>query len=316
MAAAVGPDTSSSWRSSSLPELGASSSSWKTPNNAGSGQASPSSSKGLQQQPAKSGSEGGLKAWLPLLDRRSIVYGVGYETCRRNEVIERLEHFRSKGDLPRLWAAVRRAKMDAALDDTPTVNEMSRIFTAASKQRTMCENVARRVEESRLTTKDVGVLKKALKELEQLRIGPNLWKDPVGNRPTLGQVEALLPHLETLQELVKAHRAGSASYCSAWLEMMDSGKLRSSINLEVSTAKWLLAFADSATVLGGVVSEDVKFEYWRLVESIERTGSEPLSSSSELAPKDAHLTKILALAGSLSQQTSSPRRKRNKSPKK
>lgn len=227
------------------------------------------------------------------------MYSVGSETVRRHEVIERLELFRSEGDMPRLWAAVRRAKLDVELSEKPTVNNMADIVAKATKYKLICENVARRVADTNFTTKDLRVLEKAFKEIEGLKVGPKVWKDPM--YPYLAHVQALRPHLETLRQLVKEHRAGCANYCSAWLAMMDSLKLRSSMDLEVSTAKWLLAFPDSAEVLGGVVSDGVKLEYWRLVESIESTGSEPLraSKASELKPREAYLTNILVLAGSL-----------------
>jgi len=243
---------------------------------------------------------------LPLLDRRSYVYGVGYETVRRGEVIDSLERFRSEGDLPRLWAAVRRAKIDAALSDTPTVEGFSNVLACATKYKLICENVARRAADTTFAPKDVRVLEKALKELDQLKLGPKLWKD---NRyPLLLRMDSLRPHLETLRRLVQEHRAGCARYCSAWLALMNSGELRSSFDLEVSTARWLLAFPDAAEELGRMVSDGVKLEYWRSIESIEGSISETeiASQPAELTPKEAHLVKVLVLAGNLERQAKAP----------
>merc|ERR1719265_1604071 len=117
---------------------------------------------------------------------------------------------------------------------------MSKVLAHATKHKLICENVARRVVHSAFTTKDVRVLEKALKELEQLQLGPKLWKDPT--YPCLRQVPAVTPHLETLRRLVQEHKAGCAAYCAAWLGML--------------------------------VNRDVQEEFWRLAEAIDRTGAE------------------------------------------
>lgn len=233
------------------------------------------------------------------MDRRSYVYGVGYETVRRSEVVDNLERFRAEGDLPRLWAAIRRAKLDVSLEEAPSVTNMADLLARATKHKLICENVARRVAKATLTTKDVRVLEKALHEIEQLKLGPKLWKDP--QYPFLRKVEALVPHLETLRYLAQEHRAGGARYCTAWLDVIDSGKLSDSFDLEVSTGRWLLVFPDADVQLGGIVSDGVMTEYWRLVESIE--GAKPQlpspSNTGEFVSKDNHLAQILVLAGSV-----------------
>lgn len=269
-------------RSNSLPDLGA-------PKNGST-----------QEQPVKRGAPAPnhpLKRWLPHLEKRSLVYGVCSETVRRHEVIEALERFRSEGDLPRLWAAVRRAKLDVALSDIPSVTNMSQLLAQATKQKVICENIAQRVAKTTFTTKDVRVLEKAVKELEQLQLGPKLWKDTM--YPMLGQVEALLPHIERLRHLVQEHRAGCKRYCSAWLAVMKADELASSYDLQVSTARWLLSFPDATAELGGMVSEDVICEFWRLVESTEGGGSDPVEASrpASLAQVDARLAEVLVLAG-------------------
>merc|ERR1719171_932944 len=115
-------------RSNSLPDLGA-----------------------AEQPPAKKGAA--LKGWLPLLDRRSYIYGVGFETVRRNEVIENLDRFRAEGNLPKLWAAVRRAQLDVHIAETPAVLEAKNVLARATRLKLICENVARRTAKGTFTTK-------------------------------------------------------------------------------------------------------------------------------------------------------------------
>lgn len=251
-----------------------------------------------QLAPAKAkGGGAALKVWLPVLDKRSYVYSVGCENVRRSEVLDNMDRYRSEGDLPRLWAAVRRAKLDFDLSDKYRVHDMAKVLAHATKHKLICENVARRVVHSAFTTKDVRVLEKALKELEQLQLGPKLWKDPT--YPCLRQVPAVTPHLETLRQLVQEHRAGCAAYCAAWLRVVESGELRSSFELEVSTARWLLAFPEATAELGMLVNRDVQEEFWRLADAIDRTGAEAPEADRPvgLALKDAHLAKLLVHAG-------------------
>merc|ERR1719409_1792247 len=120
-------------RSNSLPDL----------------KASPSDDRAEQKSSEDRAAQ--LKGYLPYLPRRSYIYGAGFATCRRNEVLKNMERYRDAGDLPRLWAGIRRAKLDAHLDDSPTVNEMHRVLATATKQKTICENVARRLSKSGLT---------------------------------------------------------------------------------------------------------------------------------------------------------------------
>jgi len=109
---------------------------------------------------------------------------------------------------------------------------------------------------------------------------------------------------------------GCARYCAAWLEAVDSGELRLTAPiqsaesatqdgseqlsaLEVSTARWLLAFPDAMVELGLLVGDDVKAEYWRLTDGLEGISSELLDTLPDgLSPEDAHLAQILVLAGS------------------
>lgn len=251
-----------------------------------------------QLAPVKAkGGGAALKVWLPLLDKRSYVYSVGCENVRRSEVLDNMDRYRSEGDLPRLWAAVRRAKLDFDLSDKFRVHDMANVLARATKHKLICENVARRVANSAFTTKDVRVLEKALKEIEQLQLGPKIWKDPM--YPCLRQVPVVTPHLETLRHLVQEHRAGCVAYCAAWLRVVESEELSFSLELEVSTARWLLAFPEATAELGMIVNRDVQEEFWRLAESIDSTGAEPEAASrpAGLAPKDAHLAKLLVRAG-------------------
>jgi len=275
---------------------------------------------GTSQPPAKRGAAE-LKGWLPLLDRRTQVYGVCYETVRRHEVKENMEHFRAEGNLPKLWSAVRRAQLDAQLCDTPSVNDMAHVLAKAARLRLICESVARRAATASFATKDVRVLEAAIKELEELRLGPKLWKDPM--YPLLHCIPILLPHLEKLRQLAQEHKAamkpgvGCARFCTAWLAAVKSGELRlaSAIEaprsdfqgelemlstLEVSTARWLLAFPDAMVELGLLVSDDVKAEYWRLTDCIEgKSWKTDGGMPADLSPENAHLAKVLVLAGSL-----------------
>jgi hypothetical protein len=235
-----------------------------------------------------------LKGYLPLLDRSSFIYGIGYETCRRNDVLDSMERFRAEGDMPRLWAAVRRAKLDPHLEETPTVAEMARVLAGGTKQKVICENVARRLSQSAFATKDVRVLEKSVKEMESLALGPKVWKDP--NHPLLPLVVALIPYLEKLRDLVQEHRAGCARFCSALLAVLETEELSFSPKLEVSLARWLLAFPDAAADLGALVSDDVKAEYWRLTDFIEGTENHT-ARPANLAPKDARLAELLSTAG-------------------
>lgn len=238
-----------------------------------------------------------LKVWLPKLDKRSYVYGVGFETVRRNEVISNLERFRSEGDLPRLWAAVRRAQLDVALCETATVIAMENVLKRGNKYKLICENVGRRVAKTTLTVKDVTVLERAKAEIEGLKLGPKVWQDP--RYPLLHTVVLVFPHLETLRQLAQEHRAGCERFCSAWLDMMGSGKLSTAPDLEVATARWLLAFPDAALHLGEMVGESMKQEYWQIVESIEGSDAAGASGPDGLSSKDARLAEVLVLAGSL-----------------
>lgn len=274
---------------------------------------------GASHPPAKRGAAD-LKGWLPLLDRRTQVYGVCYETVRRHEVKENMEHFRAEGNLPKLWAAVRRAQLDAQLCNTPSVIDMSHVLARATRLRLICENVARRAAKASFTTKDVRVLEAAIKGLEELKLGPKLWKDPM--YPLLHCIPILLPHLEKLRYLAQEHRAamkpgiGCVRFSTAWLAAVKSGELRlaSAIEapecdaqgkpdmlsaLEVSTARWLLTFPDAMVELGLLVGDDVKAEYWRLTDSIEgkTLRADGGIRSADLSPESAHLADILVLAG-------------------
>lgn len=241
-----------------------------------------------------------MKGLLPHLEMRSFVYSANYETVRRSEVVDNLERYRSEGDLPRLWAGVRRAKLDVALSESPAIIDMANVLSRATKQKLICENVARRAAKWEFTVKDVKVLEKSFKELDSLGLGPKLWKDPM--YPLLPKVEALRPHMETLRDLAQEYRFGSERYCPAWLETIQRGRLSAFFDLEVSTARWFLAFPDAAEQLGRMVSEEIQQEFWRLSESISDGATwkpEEINSHGTLAPKDAHLAKILVFAGQM-----------------
>lgn len=244
-----------------------------------------------------------LKQWLPVLDRRSIVFGACSETIRRGELMESLQRYRSQGDLVKLRTAVHNAKLDYELRDRATVDSMLDIVVRATKQKHICEMVARRAVNWNFSTKDARCLETAVKQLQAMGLGPKVWNDP--QYPLLPKAQEIIPHLSHLQHLSKQYREDSVQFTSAWLNTVTSTCLCLPLDLEVSVARWFLDVADSMTLLTNELGDNAT-ELLDFVES-SKVKDYPISSEDVQRLSDAASEKLgrelgviglaLALAG-------------------
>lgn len=167
-----------------------------------------------------------------------------------------LKRYRSEGELVKLKAAVHNAKLDYELRDRATVDSMLDVVVRATKQKHICEKVVRRALTWNFSVKDARCLEAAVQQLRAMELGPKLWKDP--QYPLLPRVQELIPYLPHAQHLSKAFQEGPEAFTAAWVQMMTSDRLSLPLDLEVSTARWLLDLPDPAMLLRKALGDGAK----------------------------------------------------------
>lgn len=204
-----------------------------------------------------------LEPYLPLLDKRSYVHAMCSETVRRSKLLEAMHRDYKRGDLAKLKASVQHCMLDSELAKHSGVLKMDEVLREAGAKCIICENLYRKMEEEKLRPSDVQALDKAVSKLEQLELGPELWKESKGLSvlyPKLPKVKDMLASRGNLKVLSEEFRGGSGRYCTAWLRAVEECQLTP--KLETLTAKWFDAFPDSPQQLRQqLLEDDVRFSY-------------------------------------------------------